>query len=637
MQMILTKGLRHEPEGLKLQFSRNNIFIYGDKDVRNIALNSGSELFMIGNVLGIRSTGDSMGKGNDQDIANLFQTKFENNIIYKLEGRFLMMLCNTADGSVQVFSDRYGQFDCYYTINGNKSVFASDLSLFPESPSGNGYDQVGLAHAMTVYGYRPAKKDTIYKNYHRLGVGEVVKVEPEKLEFKQTEFKPLATRDYGESDHERYADLFLEALRIRGSENLNVVYLSSGWDSTSILGGLVHIFGADKVKAVIGRMRYSKRAGIINPYEIERAKKVADYYGVNMDVVEFDYSEVIQHHILEKVKDTMKNNFAYSATLFNHGILADYISRNFSNDISVFSGEISDGVHNFGFSQFATIFHPVQEFREYSDKMASYLYGPTFFDSFINGSFEDDVIFKFLRDQTGDAVFDKLLTEEDTERKKILLASFFLRSNRLPLFSLDNVKQLTENGRRNYTERMESVYLQNASETITSETLYSWVLNLYSSFHWQSSTVVTLPLTAQAYGFDIQLPFYDSRLQEFLASMPENWGRGLDLNPTKFPLKRMLKKRIDYPNHLQVGPHSYLYDVDHSFNHSVELANYSAFKPIFSKLMESHPYIEFLSPEIFDLNYINSLVDRYVDGEEIIGNDLNTIFPLFYTSIIGWY
>ena len=71
------------------------------------------------------------------------------------------------------------------------------------------------------------------------------------------------------------------------------MYLSSGWDSTSILGGLVHEFGAEKVKAVIGRMCYSERAGIINPFEIDRAQKVADYYGVSLDIVEFDYTKEI--------------------------------------------------------------------------------------------------------------------------------------------------------------------------------------------------------------------------------------------------------------------------------------------------------------------------------------------------------
>ena len=119
--------------------------------------------------------------------------------------------------------------------------------------------------------------------------------------------------------------------------------------------------------------------------------------------------------------------------------------------------------------------------------------------------------------------------------------------------------------------------------------------------------------------------------------MPENWGRGLDFNPTKYPLKWMLKNRIDYPMHLQVGPHSYLYDVDHTFNHSVEIANYSAFTPVFRELLANHPYHEILSPEIFNLEYIDTIVDRYVGGEEIVGTDLNTLFPLCWLALIGWY
>jgi hypothetical protein len=58
--------------------------------------------------------------------------------------------------------------------------------------------------------------------------------------------------------------------------------------------------------------------------------------------------------------------------------------------------------------------------------------------------------------------------------------------------------------------------------------------------------------------------------------MPEDWGRGLDLNPTKYPLKKMLKDKIDYPYDYQKGAHSYTYDVDHSFSHAQEVYCYSA-------------------------------------------------------------
>ena len=44
---------------------------------------------------------------------------------------------------------------------------------------------------------------------------------------------------------------------------------------------------------------------------------------------------------------------------------------------------------------------------------------------------------------------------------------------------------------------------------------------------------------------------------------------------------------MDYPFHLQVGPHSYLYDVDTSFNHNVELMYNSAFKKIFQENLKA--------------------------------------------------
>jgi hypothetical protein len=636
MKLLLTQGYKEITTELKTLFNQNGITIYGDADVQSVSLSNGSQLFTIGNVVGVRGSGDSMRKISKKDFSELFVAGVSDDAIRKLEGRFMMMLYKQDDAVIQVFSDRYGQFDCYYFVDGDKAVFASDLSLFPESPSRNGYDQVGLAHALAVYGYRPAKKHTIYKDIKRLGVGETAIVGSDKQEIVSSQFQPIAIEDYGEAEHERYADLFLDALKIRGSDQGNVVYLSSGWDSTSILGGLVHVFGAKKIKAVIGRQRFSARTGFMNPFEIERAQKVADYYEVPLEIVEFDFTKEVPH-VLSHLKETMKSNFIASATIITHGILADYIAKNYNNGESIFCGEISDGVHNLGFSQYATIFHPVLDFREYSDKMGSYLYGPTFMDSFVKGPYSEDVIYNLLKSQAAGTVFDEQSVGNDVEKRKQLLSSFFLRNQRLPLVSMKNMKQLTEEGQYQYTKEMEAMYLQDAAEVITPETVYSWYLHLYNSFHWQGATVGSVPITAQSYEFDIQLPFYDSRLQEFLSAMPEHWGRGLDFNPTKFPLKRMLQKRIDYPLHLQVGPHSYLYDVDHSFNHSVEVANYSAFTPVFRELLATHPYHEILSPEIFNLDYMDSIVDRYVNGEEISGAELNILFPLCFFALSGWF
>jgi hypothetical protein len=135
MKLVLTAGYNKSLKGLKSFLNRSEISIRGDADVRSISLPNGSKLFTIGNVIGIRDTEDSIKKANDNDLSELFQFGVSDDVIRKLEGRFLMMYYDVSGNGVEVFTDRYGQFDCYYASNRNKVVIASDLSLFPESPS----------------------------------------------------------------------------------------------------------------------------------------------------------------------------------------------------------------------------------------------------------------------------------------------------------------------------------------------------------------------------------------------------------------------------------------------------------------------------------------------------------------------
>jgi hypothetical protein len=207
----------------------------------------------------------------------------------------------------------------------------------------------------------------------------------------------------------------------------------------------------------------------------------------------------------------------------------------------------------------------------------------------------------------------------------------------LPLISMQNSKMLKQKGIEEYALRFESEYLEQPSQEAIPETLYSWYIYLYNSFHWQSSMIVSRYLMADEFGLTMAMPFWDSRLQEFLSAMPEDWGRGLDLNPTKYPLKWMLKNRIDYPMHLQVGPHSYLYDVDHSFSHSAEILYGSTFNPYLKKLISSYGYRDILNPDLFNLKYIDGLVDGFLRGEEVRGSELTDLFSLCMLTMVGWY
>jgi hypothetical protein len=63
----------------------------------------------------------------------------------------------------------------------------------------------------------------------------------------------------------------------------------------------------------------------------------------------------------------------------------------------------------------------------------------------------------------------------------------------------------------------------------------------------------------------------------------------------------------------------------------------SAFVPYFINLLRPRPYRDVLSPEIFDLSYIEGVVDNYVNGTETRGQELNDLLMICWLSAVGWY
>jgi len=544
-----------------------------------------------------------------------------------------IVLALARDGAVTVAGDRYFKRDVYTQNTPDGVALATDLSLLPDSPARDGYDVAALAHSMTYYGHRPPKRHTIYRAVRRLGVGDVATIRGGKLDVARTPFSPVPCQEYAEEAHGRYADAFLDYLAAAGSRDGNVVFLSSGWDSSSILAGLVHVFGPKRVTAVIGKMFYSERSGNCNRFEIERARQIAEHHGVKLNMVDLDYVKA-EPDWMPGVRDAFRAHNVQSMTGLNHARLA-YGAKQLAAGLPIFAGETSDGAHNLGFSQYVTIFHPTQAFREYSDKMASYLFGPTFIREFLEGRHEQDAVYKIFRDRSTGVVFDDAAPDR-AGRMRQMLVSFFLRNGRMPLWSGRNSRMLTRDGMERYTQEMAGEYFRGIEESAP-ETIYSWYLELYNSFHWQGSTVCTIQKMADHFGLSARIPYWAAGIQDFLRAMPESWGRGLDFNPTKFPLKRMLRDRLNYPMHLQTGPHSYTYDVDPTFNHSFELMHFSGFGQRARNILAGKPYREILPKEWFDLPYIDGLVDTFLRGEEQRGTALNDLVSVWLLCQSGWY
>jgi hypothetical protein len=640
MRLRVIAGER--PQGLpaaadvEVLFESPALIVEGSRGVRRFDGPNGACAFLAGHVHGVLDSRGQLAPVSDATaIASAVFGRSAEECRQALEGRFLLAVVR-ADGGCEVLSDRFGKRDVYLQRIGNALVAASDLDLLPVSVGTPAYDQTSLAHVFAVYGWRPPKKHTLYQDVQRLGVGETLTLLRGRADVRAEAFTPVPTAPYGEADLNRYADMLLETVRVQASANGNVVYLSSGWDSTSILACLVHLFGPGKVRCVIGRMQYSDRSGVANQFELDRAAAVAAYYKVPLDTVEFDFCRR-GPELMERLAPMLRANQVASFTALSHGYLADYVAATTKGDESVFGGEISDGAHNLGFSQFATMFHPVLEFREYADKMGSYLFGPTFLQSMVTGKFASDPIYRWMSERYPASSFDAHVPGDLPVQSRQMLSSFFLRASRMPLASLKAGRVLTEHGRALYSKTMEEAYIAGPAKAVTPDTLYAWYLRLYNSFHWQGSTVATMALTAEAQGLRLALPFWDSGIQTFLSAMPESFGRGLDLNPTKYPLKWALKNRINYPNHLQVGPHSYLYDVDHSFNHAEEVVYHSAFTPYFKDKLKARGYRNVLSPEMINVEYLDGLVTKFLAGGAVDGSELGDLVSLCLLSSTGWY
>ena len=165
---------------------------------------------------------------------------------------------------------------------------------------------------------------------------------------------------------------------------------------------------------------------------MDKAKKFADYYVINLELVDLDYTDKTTAMFAE-MAEIYQGNQLFNVTGCNHWMLSRRLRNLGVEDKTVFAGEISDGAHNLGFSQFVSMFHPRSyEFRGYADKMAGYLFGPTFFQTLFDGAQDEDPVWRILTAQRDSSIFEPLASSrEDIARQ--FMRSLFLRRDRMPL------------------------------------------------------------------------------------------------------------------------------------------------------------------------------------------------------------
>jgi hypothetical protein len=459
----------------------------------------------------------------------------------------------------------------------------------------------------------------------RLGLSENLNFY-KKLILKKEKYLSKKSENYDDSKVLEYFYYYQDyTSKIIKNEN-TTIFMSSGYDSSFIAASCRKFYPKLKINGITCKLKYSKRSGLYNVHEIIKIKKLSKKYNIKSHFVDMNLVDDFEKYCEEISDMCSQKMISNSLASIMHYILSKK-SKSIDSD-NIIAGEISDGAHNLGFSQFFTYLdHESNGFREYADKKMSYLYSGYFLNKIYEKKYKDDFIFKELL-KNKKVKIKKIKNFSKDNIIKETLSSLFLSASRLP-----HCEDINEIINVNFNKKFKEYHIDNYFNSIqvnSFENIYSAYLYLYNSFHWQASTVSPLNHFAEAYDKNMILPFWNPNLQDFLEKMPEDWGRNLEVNKVKYPLKEAFKRYLDYPDFIEEGYHSYVYDENRYADPIREViiekktANY--IKKVFSK---THP-LDFLSKNYFNHNYIYKLIKNYKTSNEV-GNSTH-IWRLFNLS-----
>ncbi|MBN8571780.1 MAG: hypothetical protein J0M18_19325, partial [Ignavibacteria bacterium] len=492
------------------------------------------------------------------------------------------------------------------------------------------YNQEGLLSYITM-GYTPVYQ-TLYESIGRFKTNEYIKITNDKLSYEYIS-ENFKIRDYDKSYIDKYDVLISNSILSR-SRDSNYVLNSGGWDSTSIIYHLLQAHDSKKINSVVYETKL-KSGGVYNIYETDKVKKISDYYGINSEKIEIDFNDKKNIRDWENIRDDLKNYHTYFFVDMPKAV-NEIAIRN--NNAAIFSGEASDSIHNFGFSQFVSVTYPNRELREYGDKMKSYLFGPSFFRKIVNGSYQNDKVFQFFKFYFG---------EENLSEENLIsyFRSFMISSERIPFAKPVGNKFVKKSLQDKIELKTQDNIFSSLSSNSSSDNLYYSLLQLYREYHFHSPQIEVKHSPLRRDGNNCKIPFLDSSLVKFMYSMPESWGRGLELRPTKYPLRYLAHEKWNIPLSIleESGAHSYIAESDKRWNYSggswslaAETIYNSVFGDCYKSILAEIKLEKYFSTEYFETDLMQKAVDDYVNGKEDLTNS-NLIYKLGVLFFIGLY
>lgn len=476
------------------------------------------------------------------------------NITSSIEGAFVAAVLDKKKDSVVVMGDTFARVNMFYHEDNGNCIASTSIADVLSQVKDIGYQQEAL-YCILILGYPPAKH-TPYAEVRRLAHSEQLLFKNGKktiidLKINEIKIHPMAAKD-----HKAYAKIFENAILSRTSDIENWVMISGGWDSTIMLATLCKYLDKSKIKPIVTRLLLPN-GKCYNPYEVSKSQKIASYYGLKCEVADAWLGSENTYDHISSISLNLRSNILFDWMPAFYA-MAEIIKKKGKKSAAVFYGGFSDALHNFGFSQFSSLPYLSYDFREYSDKMKNYLYSPSFLTKVLNSSHEKDFLFKLF---WWHATAEQYLVKNNDREDAILnyLLSFIISDFRIPFAMIAREAIFNEDTKALFKKWLHDNYFKEVAENIKPENMYFYLIHLYKYFHLQGSQYRVIQSSLEGSSFNPRLPFLDMQLAEFLAQMPENWGRGLEWRHIKYPLKQYASKFLDIPvDIIESDFHSYI-------------------------------------------------------------------------------
>ena len=610
------------PAGLVFKFGAHNLLVEDVASAHHVEID-GVQLFLEGEIhyatVGEHATYATVANTNEL-IGNALAKYGPVGFPHAIEGAYVGVWVNRAQATAGLFCDAQNRRWLY--CNESPQAFFASTQLkdtVARASSGGRLNQYAL-YSYLLLGYTPVA-ETLYQGVFRPAIDEHIVFSvagvSHKVEKRERKIEP-----YEKPMIDRYDSVLTDAIQSRAAHSQNYILNSGGWDSTTLIYKLLQGRDAKSVSSVVCDFVLPDGRSF-NSYEVDKAKRIANFYGITVDRAVMDYGDKSLVEFWESQTECLRDHHIYFGIF--HFKMAAILAVRGVQGAAAFNGEAADSIHNFGFSQFVSVNYDTYSLRHYADKMKNYLYGPTFLGRIEDGSHAADKVYQFFQYYYGQGRFEDLEHLDSKQQRDSYLQAFVLSYPRVPFAKWHDTTYTTQSLRTGFAQHLSERYFADAVANLSPRTLYYYLLQQYRQFHLQGCAIHVNPVAFASSGISSRIPFMDTRLIDYMYSMPEDWGRGLELRTTKYPLRYLANERWHMPIHIleESGPHSYISESDPRWNYSggkwtinCEIMFKSVLKGYFQSLFGKTPVEAYFDPAFFDIKYLQGTLDAYRAGTE---------------------